>query len=90
MKFVKSSANNKEYSKVLSEWNFKLGDKLVRVNGRVLDNEKIIFGQRRTVTTDHRAQWDIRNCSLYEGVEIKNWCVIYPRRAEKDVDNFFK
>lgn len=87
-KFVKGSARNPEFSKALSEWKFKLDERLLRVNGRVLPTQKILFGNNRTIEPNSSAQWDIRSTPLYKGVQIRNWCVLFPSRERDTVTGF--
>lgn len=45
--FNKRLRTNADSEKILQEWNMKLDDRLVEVEGRILDQQKIVFREHR-------------------------------------------
>jgi aubergine-like protein len=50
-----------------------------------------VFGDGRKVVTDEKAEWKIRNQSLYKiDHNVKEWLLIEPPRCTNEVDKFLK
>lgn len=47
LEFNQRLARTPESTEVFREWNFELDSKLVEVEGRILKNENIVFGDKR-------------------------------------------
>ncbi|XP_035708527.1 piwi-like protein Siwi isoform X2 [Folsomia candida] len=72
----------------LSRWGLKFNDNLVRVKGRVVDREKIMFGQNQHETASDKADWNaaFRNHEMASTVPLENWVVIVPQRDAQAID----
>lgn len=87
--FVKDSAENADFAKVLKEWQFELEPKLLQLQGRVLRSETIKFGRNATAPVKMpSASWDIRTTPLFKGVDVDRWAVIAPPNSGDSVDAF--
>lgn len=75
----------------LESFGVNLDRQLLRVSGRVLKQEQILFGQGRSLQNDAKADWTqgIRN-PMFENVRLQRWGVIYPLRSENDFAEFMK
>lgn len=80
---------NEQSAGVLQEFNFKLNKKLVQVNGRRLEPEKILFGDS-SVSATQDADWKgaIKNNIPHCAMDISKWCIIFPSKFKKRVDEF--
>jgi aubergine len=80
-----------EATRVLNQWNMKLGLDLVDVKARELPPERIIFGEQRMETPSARAEWNIRDgVKMYSAIECNRWVFFYPREMERESLNFLK
>lgn len=43
--FVRESVQNKQFAKVLNDWQFEIDPRLLQLNGRLLERQTILFGQ---------------------------------------------
>lgn len=75
----------------LEAFGVNLDRELVRLQGRVLPQELILFGQNRTLQCDFKADWTqgIRN-QMFHNVPLQRWGIIYPARMQRDFDEFMK
>ena len=80
-----------ESMKVLEEWNMKLDNKLMRVSGRELASETIVFGNDHTTPANQKGEWTLgRGVHLYQAVEINRWVVIFPEIMRDDTVKFLE
>ncbi|KAL7044980.1 hypothetical protein ACKWTF_002125 [Chironomus riparius] len=75
----------------LESFGVNLDRQLLRVSGRILKQEQILFGQGRSNQNDFKADWTqgIRN-PMYTNVALQRWGIIYPSRSERDFNEFMK
>lgn len=57
MKFVQRIAENEEASNLLASWGLKLADNPIRISGRVMGPERIIFGGNYSEMVSPKADW---------------------------------
>lgn len=71
------------------KWGLEFEEEINRMPGRVMPNEKIIFG-RREVETDLKCDWTRAACNeeVLSAIELKNWMVVYPGNKEQIVARF--
>ncbi|EDW76026.2 uncharacterized protein Dwil_GK14888 [Drosophila willistoni] len=86
---LKSSAQSME---VLKSWNIDLDVALVEIPARVLQPERILFGNQARFMCDHRADWsfEFRKNSMFSHMDIKRWYVITPQRHKREAQDFVK
>ncbi len=41
----------------LESWGFQLDPRMIQMNGRVLDREKILFGRNKSIVANEEADW---------------------------------
>ncbi len=41
----------------LESWGFQLDPRMIQLDGRVLDKEKILFGRNKSILTNDEADW---------------------------------
>nr|QID20010.1 piwi [Drosophila buzzatii] len=77
-----------ESMKVLTDWNMKLGEQLVEVQGRVLSPQKIVFYNERLSAGD-TANWtrQFRNQRMLTTPRdgLDRWAVIAPKKMSSDL-----
>lgn len=84
--FNRRLQTNPEVVKDLQEWTFQLDTNLVELTGRVLQPEKIYFGNRQEVQLGDDADWNFKlqdNPQLKAG-QLTNWVAIVPARHDKE------
>ncbi|XP_035708343.1 piwi-like protein Siwi [Folsomia candida] len=72
----------------LSRWGLKFDSDLVRVQGRVADRERVMFGLNQFETVGDRADWNsaFRNHEMASTVPLNYWAVIVPQRNAQPID----
>lgn len=77
---------------VLQSFGLEMERDLVRLHGRVIDQEAVMFGNQRTHKNDHTADWTnaIRSNTMYVSVNLARWGIIFPMRMERDVEEFMR
>ncbi|XP_076817486.1 piwi-like protein 1 isoform X1 [Clavelina lepadiformis] len=80
-RFIRKITGNDEIKQKLSEWGLRFDNDLVKLQGRVLDPEQIVF-QNKTVTGGHQASWDreMRDAKLVRSINLSNWFFIHVAR----------
>lgn len=83
-KFVDNVANNNDASKILSDWGLKILDATIDLNIRVLNPEKIYFGDGGSYQTDYKADWNnaLSKCKVCGPVDLLDWTIIYVQKDE--------
>lgn len=90
-KFNKRIQTTAESMKVLEEWNMKLDTKLIRVPGRELTSETIVFGNDHTTPANHKGEWIMgRGVHLYQAADITRWVVIFPELMRVETVKFLE
>lgn len=49
LSFVQESSQNKEFEEELRKWQLEIDPRLLKIKGRVLDKQTILFGQNKEV-----------------------------------------
>ncbi|KAG5683571.1 hypothetical protein PVAND_012844 [Polypedilum vanderplanki] len=79
---------------VLESFGLEMERDLVQLGGRVINPEKIIFGNDRTFQNDKNADWTnaIRSNTMWNAQSLSRWGIvyIYPVRMNSDVIEFMK
>lgn len=83
---------NGQVKTVLNDFLMELAPTLVQIDGRQLKQEKILFGNDRSITTTSKGNWttDLTRNNFYLPVVAKNWVVIYPAKFEATINNFLE
>ncbi|TMW49547.1 hypothetical protein DOY81_005376 [Sarcophaga bullata] len=78
--------------KILNEWNMKLDDRLVEVEGRILDQQKIVFRDHRKEPSGEQADWTrhCRSMGMFTTPSrgLDRWSVIAPSNTARELRNF--
>lgn len=84
--------NTPDSMRLLTEWEMNLDRNLVEVQARELPFEPIVFADGREVSGTIDADWtrDFRNNKLFTVVELRNWHVVVPRRADRETRDFVR
>ncbi|KAG5672135.1 hypothetical protein PVAND_002289 [Polypedilum vanderplanki] len=77
---------------VLESFGLEMERDLVQLGGRVINPEKIIFGNDRTFQNDKNADWTnaIRSNTMWNTQSLSRWGIVYPVRMNSDVIEFMK
>lgn len=81
----------KEAKDVLSNWGLSLEANPLKVTGRHLEDEKIIFGSGKTITAE-KGDFNKYCCNnqLFKVIDLNNWLVIYTKRDTKCAQQFIE
>ncbi|KAJ6648719.1 Protein argonaute-3 [Pseudolycoriella hygida] len=87
--FCKNLDRCKEAKDVLAGWGLEMDMNALKLVGRQLEDEEIIFGRGKTIKAE-RADFNKHCCSnqLYKAIDITNWIVIYNKRDTKVAQQF--
>lgn len=89
--FLERVNNNEAAKRLLDDWGLKLDKDPVKVTARVLDDERIIFGNGKSydiVNADFNRQ--ITSNTVFEAYDLNNWLLIFDKRDDKTAENFEK
>lgn len=77
---------------VLESFGLEMSRELRTFGGRVINQEKILFGRDRVHQNDDTADWTnaIRSNTMYRSIRLERWGYIYTARMENDVLEFMK
>lgn len=89
--FSRRMNQTEECFQKLESFGVNLDRQLLRVSGRILKQETILFGNGRNMDNDFKADWTngIRN-EMFQNVPLQRWGIIYPSRSERDFNEFMK
>lgn len=89
-KFIQRTRQNPEVAKLVSQWEMQLSDKLAKVPARVLEPERIIFGDSKILKGEENAEWSgpMRGLPLHTSRNVSNWLLIYPRTYSRMAGDF--
>lgn len=91
LKFNNRIQSTPESVQVLSEWSMGLDRELVKVEGRELPRETILFGQQEQTPANEKGEWNFKaGFEMYRSVSVSKWICIFPRAMEQEVLNFLK
>ena len=87
MKNVKDSP---EASSHLINWGLRLAPDAVKLEGRILNPEKLVCGKNVQFNVNSKADWgkEVTNNHMLTAVELKKWSVIFTQKNESVVQNF--
>jgi hypothetical protein len=73
----------------LKNWGLEFERKLMPVEGRTMNSEKILFANNREEPADNRGDWTkaFRSQQMLTAVNLSNWVVIVPQRDAGGVEN---
>lgn len=76
----------------LESFNTDIDKQVVTFNGRVLPQEKMIFGAGQTLQNTDKVDWQIgfRSNSMHTSVALKRWVFIYPPKCADASEQFLK
>lgn len=80
-------------AQTLDKFGVAMDQHLMRIAGRVLTAEQMLFGQGRTAEYDAAtADWTpaIRNNQMYENERCVKWAIFFPRKVSQEVAAFLK
>jgi len=72
-------------------WGMRLADTLTQVKGRVLEKEKITFGEGSRPALAS-ADWmrEMRSSPYVHTVPLKEWAVVFPSRLGRETEAFVR
>eukprot|EP00794_Sanderia_malayensis_P019493 gene19493-21418_t len=91
LKFVSNVYSNPEATAELANWGLELDRAILQTRGRVLPNEKIIFGSKE-IFSNREVDWsrEIGRESVISGVNLNNWLVVFTKRDESKALEFYQ
>ncbi|RZF43381.1 hypothetical protein LSTR_LSTR001642 [Laodelphax striatellus] len=89
-KFIHIVTETPETCGLLRNWGLKLEAHSIELTGRVLDPEKIIFGDRKITRGSDIADWkrEAGDFQMLSAVDLKKWVVVYSRKDQQIADTF--
>ncbi|XP_041347966.1 piwi-like protein 1 isoform X1 [Gigantopelta aegis] len=81
--FINKISQNEEVAAYLRDWRMRFSDRLMKLQARILPQEKIIQGNNAVINyRQEDAEWsrDMRGKQLLVPVRLQNWVVIGTRR----------
>lgn len=91
-KFVDNVNKSEESKKLLSSWGLSLDYPTVKCDGRVFENEVVLFGNNKKADVGANADFSrhITNSSCIDVVDFVNWLLIYNKKDTKYAENFIE
>lgn len=89
-KFVENVNSNPDAKKLLSSWGLSLDYPTAKCQGRVFENEVVLFGNNKSENIGPNADFSrhITNNPCIDVVDFSNWLLIYTKKDTKYADNF--
>ena len=74
----------------LSGFNVGIDRNLIQFEGRAMKQEQILYGQDKSAMNDDRVDWtnSMKTNDMYTTVPLKRWVYIYPKRCERESEEF--
>lgn len=91
--FAKRILTTKASAETLTKFGVAMDQNLLRISGRALNGEKILFGREREAEYDPAsADWTpaLRNNEMYTNETCTKWALTYPRKVAQEVAAFLK
>lgn len=87
--FCQNLSGSKEAKDVLGNWGLSLDINPLKLTGRQLEDEEIIFGRGRTITAE-KGDFNKYCCNnqLFKVIDLTNWLVIHTKRDTKYAQSF--
>lgn len=81
-KFINAVNGNPEAKKELDNWGLSFADNTIDIDGRLAQQEKIIFGGNFTCMAGPQADWgrDATRNKVLTAVDLRNWTVLFSKR----------
>lgn len=91
LKFNNRIQATPESVQVLKDWGMELERELIKVQGRELPRETILFGQQEQTPANEKGEWNFKaGFEMYRSVSVQRWMCVYPRAMEQEVCAFLK
>lgn len=88
--FIERVNGNQNAKQLLDDWGLKLERDPVKVTARVLDDERIIFGNNKSYDIGPNADFNrqITSNTVLEAYDLNNWILIFDKRDKRTADSF--
>lgn len=88
-KFIENIYNNATVLEELKSWNLELDKELLHTEGRLLPNEKIVFGSKTVVAND-QADWgrEATRERVISAVALNQWLILFTKRDQTKAMDF--
>lgn len=91
VRFNNRIQSNTQSMTVLKEWKMELDKELVKIPGRELPPEPIIFGGHIEDIANAKGEWVFRNHTpMYMSRPIIRWVMMFPKSLKVDAENFLE
>lgn len=90
-RFNQRIQNTPESLKVLDEWQMQLDSELIKISGRELAPESIVFDNNVEMSSNAKGEWMIKgNMSMYKSVPVARWICLCPESMKGETEEFIK
>uniref|UniRef100_A0A336M4G2 Lipid droplet-associated hydrolase n=1 Tax=Culicoides sonorensis TaxID=179676 RepID=A0A336M4G2_CULSO len=88
--FIKRVNENEITSAMLKGWGLTMAPDIMSLQGRQLEEEKIIFRNGKTITAGRGADFnrELTNNPVIEAINLENWLLIFTERDIRTADKF--
>ena len=91
IKLIRNIKNNPEAEAHLTNWGLNLADEPIEIEGRVLNKDKLFFGNRNEVATSANFTREASTYAMLTTIPLKNWVIICEKfQIERVVSNFIQ
>eukprot|EP00092_Neocalanus_flemingeri_P023338 GFUD01025304.1.p1 GENE.GFUD01025304.1~~GFUD01025304.1.p1 ORF type:complete len:970 (+),score=314.12 GFUD01025304.1:89-2998(+) len=89
-KFLKNVNDSAEASSHLLNWGLRLAPDAIKLEGRLLNPEKLMAGKNFQFTVNSKADWgrEITTNHMLTAVDLKKWSVVFVQKNDAVVQNF--
>jgi aubergine-like protein len=90
--FISAINKNENVKKAFQAWDLEVNPNSPGIPGRILNPETITFGGNKKAPVDARtAEWSfsLNESSLLQPTPLRNWLLLYPRRNQRNADDFY-
>jgi aubergine-like protein len=88
--FLERVNGNEQAKRLLDDWGLKLDKQPVKVTARVLEDERIIFGNGKSYDIGPNADFgrQITSNTVFEAHDLTNWILIFDKRDKQAAESF--
>lgn len=88
--YLKNVANSAEAQQILGNWGLKLDENTINLEGRLLGNETILFGDGQEFKCRNNADWTraLTEKKITLPIDLINWIVFYTMRDKNYAGRF--
>jgi aubergine len=90
LSFITTLTTHPEIGEELRKWNISFRPEMLKLTGRVLNPERILFKNKQVNYDPRQADWsrEIKQVDLLDAVPLRDWVIVYSERTRPAPEKF--